>query len=172
MNDLELEGGAEIPSLYEDSAEWYSPPDSVEMIATLPTDLSTTYTARQRFSILQHGCHIPQLLLGYFVWAFKRASHVAKLKLAPKSGFEGDGNSSATSDSNTYYEDDFSSSDDSSDDEEPILGQWITETLATASSPVATAGSRRMNRRRAGKAPEGNDDDAMDLDADERALTG
>ena len=22
MNDLELEGGAEIPSLYEDSAEW------------------------------------------------------------------------------------------------------------------------------------------------------
>ena len=29
-------------------------------------------------------------------------------------GFDGDGNSSATSDSNTYYEDDFSSSDDSS----------------------------------------------------------
>ena len=58
------------------------------------------------------------------------------------------------------------------DDEEPILGQWITETLATASSPVTTAGSRRMNRRRAGKAPEENDD-AMDLDADERgAMAG
>ena len=26
LNDFELEGGAEIPSLYEDSAEWYAYP--------------------------------------------------------------------------------------------------------------------------------------------------
>ena len=51
------------------------------------------------------------------------------------------------------------------------MGQWITETLATA-SPVIAAGSKRGHRRRLGKAPEDNDDDAMDLGPEDRGVMG
>ena len=55
------------------------------------------------------------------------------------------------------------------DEEEPLLGQWITETLATA-SPVPSSGLRKLNRRRAGKAPEEND--YVDLGVDEGTISG
>lgn len=63
-----------------------------------------------------------------------KASMLKRLKQGSEAS---ESSSSSASDTNTFYEDDFSSPEDSTDedeDSEPLLGQWLEDTLSPLES--------------------------------------
>uniref|UniRef100_A0A2C9K8S7 UBR-type domain-containing protein n=1 Tax=Biomphalaria glabrata TaxID=6526 RepID=A0A2C9K8S7_BIOGL len=96
----------------------------------LKINIQDTPSAWERVKELLRTVSLPDLLIQLMSTAFKKAVYLKRQKQGSDS--QETISSSSTSDSNTFYEDDFSTSEDSSedDDSEPILGQWLEETLS------------------------------------------
>ncbi|XP_052722001.1 E3 ubiquitin-protein ligase UBR4-like isoform X2 [Crassostrea angulata] len=122
LDDLQIEG------FLSDSGD--KRPGSQKMVIPVTSQM----TASSRVSKLMANLPVIDLLFSLVTTSFRKASMLKRLKQGSEAS---ESSSSSASDTNTFYEDDFSSPEDSTDedeDSEPLLGQWLEDTLSPLES--------------------------------------